>query len=218
MAQDGDLALALRGSFLPAPPLTAFDADDLEPGDLDLGDLEPGATLAAAGEIELNAGRDLVEIGVTNAGDRPIQVGSHYHFIETNAALLFDRARALGRRLNVPAGSSVRFEPGEAKSVTLCEIGGSRVVRSGNLLTDGPATPDRLPEVMDRVVSRGFRHEPAPERAGAPMRMARGEYAAMFGPTVGDRVRLGDTCLLAQVERDYTVYGDECKFGGGKVL
>jgi len=211
-ALDGDLSLALHGSFLPVPDLAAF-------GELEKSEV-PGATVCAEGGITLNAGRELIEIGVTNSGDRPIQVGSHYHFIETNAALVFDRAASFGKRLNVPAGSSVRFEPGESKTVTLVAVGGNKVVVSGNKLVDGPATPERLPEVMERVAARGFGHAPSasPPRAGSPLVMSRPEYAAMFGPTVGDRVRLGDTCLLAEVEKDYTVYGEEVKFGGGKVL
>ncbi|KAH8074688.1 urease [Aureococcus anophagefferens] len=131
---------------------------------------------------------------VTNTGDRPIQIGSHYHFIETNAALVFDRGEAYGRRLNVPSGSSVRFEPGERKVVSLVDIAGARVVRSGNLLTDGAATADRKDE------------------------LERSHYAELYGPTVGDVVHLGDTALSVRVERDFTSYGDECKFGGGKTL
>uniref|UniRef100_A0A7S0QBN8 Urease n=1 Tax=Coccolithus braarudii TaxID=221442 RepID=A0A7S0QBN8_9EUKA len=213
-ATDGDLTLALKGSFLPLPDLAAF-------GDDGVIDLPPGEILPAPGDgIELNAGRSLIELAVTNTGDRPIQVGSHYHFIETNKALLFDRAASLGYRLNVPAGSSIRFEPGESKTITLVEIAGKKIVVSGNRLVNGPATLERLNEVMTRVVQGGFSHAPSTSlpAAGTPFVMARGAYAAMFGPTVGDRVRLGDTTLLAQVEKDYTVYGDECKFGGGKVL
>lgn len=212
-SQDGDMALALRGSFLPEPDLSAF-------GDLAADAEVPGEVVPAEAEgIELNKGRPLVEVKVTNTGDRPIQVGSHYHFIETNKALLFDRAQAYGRRLNVPAGSSVRFEPGESKAVTLVDIAGYKRVVSGNRLIDGTASPDRLAETMRRVQDRGFGHADAGQSVpGQPMVMSRGQYSDLFGPTTGDRVRLGDTCLFAQVEHDYTVYGDECKFGGGKVL
>jgi urease beta subunit len=76
------------------------------------------------GEIELNAGRDVLELEVENRGDRPIQVGSHYPFAETNAALAFDRGRAAGRRLDIPAGTAVRFEPGDRKSVRLVPVSG----------------------------------------------------------------------------------------------
>lgn len=213
VALDGDMALALYGSALPFPDLASF-------GELEKDYDVPGGTLPAAGRITLNAGRELVELGVTNTGDRPIQVGSHYHFIETNPSLMFDRAAAFGKRLNVPAGASVRFEPGESKTITLVAIGGAKVVVSGNRLVDGAASPERLGEVMERVTSRGFLHAPSgtPPAAGTPLTMSHAAYNAMFGPTVGDRVRLGDTGLLAQVEKDHTVYGDECKFGGGKVL
>ena len=88
----------------------------------------PGEMQAAAGDIELNVGRKTVSLAVTNSGDRPIQVGSHYHFFETNAALLFDRAAARGYRLDIPAGTAVRFEPGQRRSVQLIAFAGARVV------------------------------------------------------------------------------------------
>ncbi|MFB2550070.1 urease subunit beta [Ensifer soli] len=88
----------------------------------------PGEIIAAAGEIELNAGLDSVSIDVSNTGDRPVQVGSHYHFAETNAGLFFDRDAAHGRRLDIPAGTAVRFEPGQTRSVSLIPIGGKREI------------------------------------------------------------------------------------------
>ncbi|HVY98974.1 MAG TPA: urease subunit beta [Dongiaceae bacterium] len=88
----------------------------------------PGELLVRAGETVLNEGRETVKLTVANTGDRPIQVGSHYHFFETNAALDFDRAAARGFRLDIPAGSAVRFEPGQSRNVTLVKIGGGRVI------------------------------------------------------------------------------------------
>ncbi|MEI3855185.1 MULTISPECIES: urease subunit beta [Ensifer] len=88
----------------------------------------PGEIIAAAGEIELNAGLDTTTIEVANTGDRPIQVGSHYHFAETNAGLQFDRKAAYGRRLDIPAGTAVRFEPGQTRQVTLIPLSGKREV------------------------------------------------------------------------------------------
>jgi urease subunit beta len=88
----------------------------------------PGEVIAADGEIELNAGQPTVTLEVANTGDRPIQVGSHYHFFETNAALAFDRARARGMRLDIPAGTAVRFEPGQSREVTLVPYRGDRKV------------------------------------------------------------------------------------------
>jgi urease subunit beta len=88
----------------------------------------PGEILAEAGEIELNAGRSTISLTVANTGDRPIQVGSHYHFAETNAALAFDRASARGFRLNIAAGTAVRFEPGQERAVELVAFAGARVV------------------------------------------------------------------------------------------
>jgi urease subunit gamma/beta len=108
-----DLTLALYGSFLPVPPEATFP---LLPGD---GSPPPGDVLVAPGTIVLNEGRDVTEMVVTSVGDRPIQVGSHYPFEETNAALVFDRALARGKRLDIPAGTAVRFEPGDQKTVRL---------------------------------------------------------------------------------------------------
>ena len=88
----------------------------------------PGEMKVAAGDIELNKGRKTVTLQITNSGDRPIQVGSHYHFFETNEALKFDRKKAYGCRLNIAAGTAVRFEPGQARTVELIELAGARKV------------------------------------------------------------------------------------------
>ena len=88
----------------------------------------PGEVFPAAGEIVLNEGLDAVTLDVANTGDRPVQVGSHYHFYEVNAALGFDRGRALGRRLDIPAGTAVRFEPGQTRAVNLVPYRGARIV------------------------------------------------------------------------------------------
>ena len=88
----------------------------------------PGEIITKDGDITLNAGRKTVGLAVTNTGDRPIQVGSHYHFYETNPALSFDRKKARGMRLDIPAGTAVRFEPGQTRSVTLVALAGKRVV------------------------------------------------------------------------------------------
>ncbi|HYG90095.1 MAG TPA: urease subunit beta [Azospirillum sp.] len=92
----------------------------------------PGEVITAPGEIELNAGRPTVTLDVANTGDRPIQVGSHYHFHETNTALSFDREQARGFRLDIPAGTAVRFEPGQTRTVTLVAYTGARVVHGFN--------------------------------------------------------------------------------------
>jgi urease subunit gamma/beta len=148
-----DLELALYGSFLPKPPeMRPLPSDPLG------GVAEAGELIPAPGELTLNEGRRTATLTVTNLLDRPIQVGSHYHFIETNPALRFDRARAFGMRLDVPSGASVRFEPGETRSVQLVEIGGRRVIRGGSGLVEGPATPETLDAVMERVRARGFAH------------------------------------------------------------
>jgi urease subunit beta len=90
--------------------------------------MKPGEIIAAEGTIELNAGQPTVTIEVANSGDRPVQVGSHYHFFETNAGLLFDRDKVRGMRLDIPAGTAVRFEPGQKREVTLVPLSGKREV------------------------------------------------------------------------------------------
>jgi urease subunit beta len=97
----------------------------------------PGEIFPAEGEIELNAGRPTVTLMVANTGDRPVQVGSHYHFFETNCALAFDRDAARGFRLDIPAGSAMRFEPGQSREVRLVAFAGERVVYGFNGLIDG---------------------------------------------------------------------------------
>jgi urease beta subunit len=99
--------------------------------------MTPGEYLLAADPIELNAGRVVRRIEVSNRGDRPVQVGSHFHFFEVNRALAFDRAAAYGMRLNVPAGTAVRFEPGDTREIELVAIGGSREVFGLNRLVEG---------------------------------------------------------------------------------
>lgn len=235
--EHGDLALALAGCGLPAaevpasgeewarrfPPRPSPGNGGGEETAAD-GAAAPGGVLTLEGDIALNFARRTIELPVASACDRPIQVGSHYHFMETNRALSFDRAAAYGMRLNIPSGTSVRFEPGEEKTVSLVEIAGRRVVRGGNGLIDGPVDdPGTQERALGRAQERGFLREEYAGRfreCGQPggTTLPRATYAAMYGPTVGDRLRLGDTCLHVEVEHDYTSYGDECCFGGGKVL
>lgn len=105
----------------------------------------PGEYVIGDGEIELNAGRLPVRVRVENTGDRPIQVGSHTHFFEVNRALRFDRDAAYGRRLDIAAGTSLRFEPGEARDVALIPLAGLRIARGMNALVDGPLSPSPPP-------------------------------------------------------------------------
>jgi len=116
----------------------------------------PGEYLLGDGEIEANAGRRTVELTVANTGDRPIQVGSHFHFFEANKALRFDRARAFGMRLNIPAGTAVRFEPGDDKAVVLVELSGRQEVYGLNALTDGPTTATQRADSLRRAADGEF--------------------------------------------------------------
>ena len=121
------------------------------------GALVPGEVLTEEGEIELNRGKDTAEIEVTNTGDRPIQVGSHFHFFEANKALRFARPRAYGMRLDIPAGNAVRFEPGETRRVQLVEIGGRREGYGLNGLVEGSLDdPNRKAEALKKAAENGF--------------------------------------------------------------
>jgi urease subunit gamma/beta len=151
--EDGDLELALYGSFLP-PPRAASAPPAAEP--------IPGECQVGKSPIVLNAERSAIQLFVTNLGDRPIQVGSHYHFIETNPYLEFDRDKAYGRRLDIPAGAAVRFEPGETRTVTLVEIAGRRIIRGGNNLADGAVDDAGRAAAMERVRAKGFAHRAEP--------------------------------------------------------
>jgi urease subunit gamma/beta len=118
----------------------------------------PGEIIAADGDIEINAGRRKATLKVVNTGDRPIQIGSHYHFFETNKALDFDREKSFGMHLDVPAGTSVRFAPGEAKEVVLTEFGGSGELLGLNALTEGNwRSGANKTEALQRARARGFK-------------------------------------------------------------
>jgi len=117
----------------------------------------PGEVMVAAGDIEAFKGRQTRDLTVSNTGDRPIQVGSHCHFFETNRALKFDREQAYGFKLCIPAGTAVRFEPGEEKRVTLVALAGKRVVHGINALTDGSLDdPQVKAKALARAAERGF--------------------------------------------------------------
>jgi urease subunit gamma/beta len=125
VAEHGNLELALYGSFLPVPNVRPRS-------DATSATVVPGEIFSSPGDIVANDGRATATLDVTNTGDRPIQVGSHYHFVETNRALAFDRKTAYGMRLDIPAGTAVRFEPGETKPVSLVAIAGAKAIKGGN--------------------------------------------------------------------------------------
>ena|SRR5688500_13745834 len=126
----------------------------------------PGEYFLQPNDILANTGRATTQVIVVNTGDRPVQIGSHFHFFEVNKQMQFDRAKAYGMRLNIPAGTAVRFEPGEEKEVQLVSLGGSQKVAGVNSLP------------INRI-----------------------KYANMYGPTTGDKVRLGDTGLIIEIGR-----------------
>jgi urease subunit gamma/beta len=150
-AESGNLELALYGSFLPIPHAQMFIVDEQQSA--------PGLCEPSGGHIILNEGRETVTLQVTNLGDRPIQVGSHYHFVETNSSLKFDRDAAYGKRLDIPAGTATRFEPGDTKSVVLVDIAGNKIIRGGNNLADGPVSDANLKSTMEKVTAQNFANE-----------------------------------------------------------
>jgi urease subunit gamma/beta len=134
--------------------------DPIRPGKKKLrnGPVRPGEILTAEGEIEINAGRRRATLTAVNTGDRPIQIGSHYHFFEANKALDFERAKAFGMHLDIPAGTAVRFEPGESREVTLVAFGGSGEVFGLNRLTDGSVRGEARKEIaLKRARDGGFK-------------------------------------------------------------
>lgn len=156
--------------------------------------------------IVINAGRAVQTIMVKNTGDRPIQIGSHFHFAEVNDALAFDRDKALGFRLNILSGTAVRFEPGQAREVELVAFGGNKTIFgfAGRVMGQATSSLDTATPISKSATSQ----------KSVPRQM----YAEHFGLTVGDKLRLADTELWLEVEKDFTTYGEEVKFGGGKVI
>lgn len=114
----------------------------------------PGETFIKEGDIILNEGRETTTVKVINTGDRPIQIGSHFHFFEVNKAIEFDREKAFAMRLSIPAGTAVRFEPGEAKEVTLVKIGGTRKIIGLNNLVNGDANAAQTKEAALKLADK----------------------------------------------------------------
>ena len=145
--EQGNDVLALYGSGLKRSGQKIFTAQT---------SVIPGETMIAEGQIELNAGRKTISLSVLNTGDRPIQVGSHYAFLETNRALKFNRKASYGYRLDIPAGTAVRFEPGESKTVQLVEFAGHRIFKGGNAQVEGQCEAQALDELMIKMRREGF--------------------------------------------------------------
>ena len=118
----------------------------------------PGEYILAQGDIECNAGRDAVSITVVNTGDRPVQAGSHFHFFEVNRQLEFNREKAFGKRLNIAAGTAVRFEPGEEKMVELISYGGTKNITGFNNLVDGETTPINKTVALEKATALNFKN------------------------------------------------------------
>ncbi len=147
--------LQVEGVFPDGQKLVTIH-NPIRAGDNAADELIPGEVVAAEGEIELSPGRESSSVTVVNTGDRPIQVGSHYHFFETNPALDFDRRASFGTHLDIPSGTAVRFEPGESRSVNLVAFGGSQVIEGFNNLTDGPIET-KLDDAVDRATDGNYK-------------------------------------------------------------
>jgi len=175
-----------------------------------------GEYITADGSITANDGKKILKLEVANTGDRPIQVGSHTHFAEANKALEFNREKSLGFHLNIPAGTSIRFEPGESKHVEVVEFGGTKTIYGLSGMVGGDLESKRESAIKN-LHEHGFKSSlgEVNEQTGS-LEMERGRYVELFGPTIGDKVRLADTDLIMEIEKDLIKYGDELVFGGGK--
>lgn len=212
-SENGDINLALYSSFLPVPdsldttfpvPSVREDEEASGPGALVLDTSGP-----SGGKITINASRSRRKrVTAMNTGDRPIQVGSHFPFAEINPMMRIDRLLTKGMHLDIPSGTAVRFEPGDVKTVTLCNFGGQGLVTGANGLADADQAA---------LQQRGFLHMPEAQDTSEsslpiqPCTIERAKYVSMYGPTTGDKIHLGDTGLWAKIEKDFTIYGDECK-------
>lgn len=161
--------------------------------------MKPGEIILDDHPILINQGRNTRKINVINLGDRPIFVGSHYHFYEVNPNLYFNREPTKGMHLNVPAGIIIQFEPGVEKTVELVEIGGRKLVFGFRGYVNGP-----VENLFETQISHHY--------------MSRENYVQRYGPTKGDKVRLADTNLFIKVEKDLLVYGDEMVYGWLKTI
>ena len=154
---------ALYGSFLPIPSSDLFPLPEVSHDPL------PGAIICLPQPIQLNPSRKRIYVQVENQGDRPIQVGSHYPFLEVNSHLRFDRGLGYGRHLDIAAGTAVRFEPGETKTVPLVDVGGEKLLIGGSGLGTGPLDESKREEFSQLAVERGFKHQPQAEVKDAPV-------------------------------------------------
>jgi len=146
-SEEGNSDLTLYGSGLKKQ--TSSKAQKVE-------SITPGESLVSEGELELNNGRKTRVMDVLNTGDRPVQVGSHYPFLESNRALKFDRKSSYGYRLDIPAGTAVRFEPGESKEIQLVEFSGHLIFKGGNAMVQGKADASELDVLLEKMKEEGF--------------------------------------------------------------
>ena len=175
-----------------------------------------GEYITADGNTTVNNGKKVLKLQVSNTGDRPIQVGSHTHFAEVNKALEFNREKSLGFHLNIPAGTSIRFEPGESKHVEIVEFGGTKTIYGFSGMVGGDLESKRESAIRN-LHEHEFKSslDDVNEQSNS-LEIPRSRYVELFGPTTGDKVRLADTDLIMEIEKDLIKHGDELVFGGGK--
>ena len=175
-----------------------------------------GEYITADGNITVNNGKKVLKLQVSNTGDRPIQVCSHTHFAEANKALEFNREKSLGFHLNIPAGTSIRFEPGESKHVEIVEFGGTKTIYGFSGMVGGDLESKRESAIRN-LHEHEFKSslDDVNEQSNS-LEIPRSRYVELFGPTTGDKVRLADTDLIMEIEKDLIKHGDELVFGGGK--
>jgi urease subunit gamma/beta len=154
----GEEHLALYGSGLTRSKVVATQPKGQQPFIYQGEEQVPGAVFTGEDLLILNEGRQALELRVLNRGDRPVQVGSHYPFYESNAALEFDREQAYGKRLDIPAGTAVRFEPGETKIISLIDIAGEAISKGGNNLINGELKVQRA-QAIERMKAQNFNHK-----------------------------------------------------------
>jgi urease len=179
---------ALYGSFLPIPDASLFPLSPYNGP-------TPGAVVCLPQPIPLLPSRQRILLKVENTGDRPIQVGSHYPFLEVNPYLVFDRVKAYGTHLDIAAGTAVRFEPGETKTVGLVEVGGAKVLSGGSGLASGKMSEEIRGEIEGRVRERGFGHKEQEDVQSGPVPSMNREVVRLEIHLIDLLVLLG--CLAA---------------------
>ncbi|RNA43460.1 urease isoform X1 [Brachionus plicatilis] len=210
-----------------------FKSDNSPKETLDEGEIDENQNMNNDDEIlsdfiEINKEKGQVSLlSVTNPSNELIKIGSHFNLIEANKALQFDRNLAFGKRLNIPSGDWIEFEPKTTKIVPIIKIAGLKVIKGGNYLVDGKINDDLLKKTLKKLNKKSFANKHQEEikineenqlMIDKYSKIPREIYIKKYGPTRGDKIKLADTNLVIEIEKDFTIYGDELTFGIGKNL